>query len=46
MIQKWDVATGDDYIKVINIVGDSEYKQILIEELKELRELRLKDIGI
>ena len=46
MIQKWDVATGDDYIKVINIVGDSEYKQILIEELKELRDNRLKDIGI
>lgn len=46
MIQKWDVATGDDYIKVINIVGDSEYKQFLIEELKELRDNRLKDIGI
>lgn len=46
MIQKWYVATGDDYIKMINIIGDSEYKQILIEELKELRERRLKDIGI
>lgn len=46
LIQKWDVATGDDYIKVINMIVDSEYKQLLIEELKELRERRLKDIGI
>ena len=36
----------NNYIKVINIVGDSEYKQFLIEELKELRDNRLKDIGI
>ena len=47
MIQKWDVATGDDYIKVINIISEkSPYKQILIEELKELRDIRLKNIGI
>lgn len=47
MTQKWDVATGDDYIKVINIIPEkSPYKQILIEELKDLRERRLKDIGI
>ena len=37
----------NNYIKVINIISEkSPYKQILIEELKELRDNRLKDIGI